>query len=160
MIEYKASCDAPVGQRFVTISPNQPNAEEMSRNLRNVGLPNMFKFVTKDSGQREQYSTGMVRDTRSGKGRFDLIPAEALKRLAGVYERGSVKYGDNNWRKGAPYSRFIDSALRHINSYLLNEQSQVEQDEDHLSQAVFNLFALIYLEEKMPEMNDLRPTCE
>lgn len=116
-----------------------------------------YKYITKDSGEREQYSTGMVRDTRTGKGRYDLIPVEAIRRMAEVYERGATKYGDNNWRAGGPYSRFIDSGLRHIYSYIRNEQSQVEQDEDHLAQAVFNLFALIYLEQHKPGLNDLRP---
>lgn len=40
--------------------------------------PDLFKdgrevFVTKDSGQRQEFTSGMVRDTETGKPRFDLI---------------------------------------------------------------------------------------
>src|ERR1044071_2233252 len=64
-------------------------------------------FVTKDSGERESFDTGAVRDTQDGKPRYDLIPPKGLKRVAEVYARGSVKYDDHNWRKGMPSSRFM-----------------------------------------------------
>lgn len=102
----------------------------------------MSKYVTMDSGRREHFRSGMVRDVREGKGRFDLISPYALKRLAQVYERGATKYDDRNWEKGAPYCRFLDSALRHINQYLSREK-----DEDHLAQAAWNLFSILHFEE-------------
>lgn len=112
-------------------------------------------YITKDSGKRESFGTGAKRDTRIGKGRYDLIPPRPLKRLAGVYERGSVKYGDNNWRKGMPFSRFLDSAIRHIIEWKEREEDDLPQDEDHLAQAVWNLWAIMEFEEANPELNDL-----
>jgi hypothetical protein len=38
-------------------------------------------YVTKDSGVRSEFLTGAVRDTNSGKGRFDLLPPLAVDRL-------------------------------------------------------------------------------
>ena len=38
----------------------------------------MVEFATKDSGARQQFETGSQRDTDEGKGRFDLVPYEAL----------------------------------------------------------------------------------
>jgi hypothetical protein len=95
----------------------------------------------KDSGQREQFTTGSQRDIRTGKGRFDLIPCGPLFRLARIYEDGAVKYDDNNWRKGQPLSRYVDSAERHMKKWRAGEH-----DEDHLAQATWNLFALMYTE--------------
>ena len=109
----------------------------------------MNGYVTKDSGGRESFASGMVRDLRSGKGRYDLITPFGLKRLADVYERGAQKYDDRNWEKGAPYCRFIDSAMRHIQQWLMGEA-----DEDHLAQAAWNLFAIMHLEETHPELDD------
>lgn len=100
------------------------------------------EFTLKDSGVREEFATGARRDTREGKGRFDLISYHALRRLALVMERGASKYGDHNWEKGMPLSRFMDSALRHLNQYLAGAR-----DEDHLAQAAFNVFAMIHFEE-------------
>lgn len=109
-------------------------------------------YVTKDSGKREQFDTGAVRDIREGKGRFDLVTPVGLRRLAQVYERGASKYGDKNWEKGMPISRFMDSALRHLNQYLNGDR-----DEDHLAQAAFNVFAAMHMEERRPELNDIEP---
>lgn len=118
------------------------------------------KFVTKDSGERQEFETGSKRDTREGKGRFDLIPPGPLRRLAGVYERGAVKYGDRNWEKGQPLMRFLDSALRHI-----NEVKAGEPEEDHAAHAAWNLFAFMHtLSEieagRLPKDLDDRPPPE
>lgn len=100
------------------------------------------KFETKDSGTRQEFKTGAVRDIQAGKGRFDLISPLALKRLAGVYERGAVKYGDRNYEKGIPLCRFLDSAERHLNDY-----KEGKRDEDHMAQALWNICAFIHTEE-------------
>jgi len=108
-------------------------------------------FITKDSGKRESFGEGgAVRDVREGKGRYDLISAAAIRRLAGVYERGAAKYADRNWEKGIPISRCIDSALRHTFQYL-----DGQDDEDHLAQAAWNLLACIHFEEKRPDLQDI-----
>jgi hypothetical protein len=109
----------------------------------------------KDSGARQKFASGAVRDIRAGKGRPDLIPPLALLRLAKHYENGAVKYGDNNWTLGIPSSKFLQSALRHLNTYLMNIQLGQSQDEDHLSAAVFNVFGLIFNEEMVER--GLRP---
>jgi hypothetical protein len=96
----------------------------------------------KDSGKLEEFATGAVRDTQQGKGRFDLIPAYPLERLAKHYENGAKRYSDNNWCKGIPITRCLDSLLRHANKYKMGMT-----DEDHLSAIVFNAFAIIYYEE-------------
>ena len=73
----------------------------------------MDNYEVKDSGARQQFHTGAVRDIQKGKGRYDLITPIALKRLAKHYENGAVKYGDSNWTKGIPLKRITDSAIRH-----------------------------------------------
>lgn len=114
-------------------------------------------FITKDSGEREEFPTGSRRDTRKGKGRYDLIPPAALARLAAVYERGAEKYGDWNWSKGQNLSRFADSALRHLMQFLDGDRT-----EDHAAQAAWNLFSLMATEEFIgrgllpAELNDLK----
>lgn len=53
----------------------------------------MTKFdKVKDSGKRENFTTGSRRDTRVGKGRFDLLPPKCIMRLAKHYENGATKY--------------------------------------------------------------------
>jgi len=113
----------------------------------------------KDSGKRQEFQTGSKRDTRDGKGRFDLIPTYPLRRLAKHYENGAVKYGDKNWEKGQPLSRYLDSCMRHIIGVL-----EGLTDEDHASAVSWNIFAYIataqWIEEgKLPaELDDLGHT--
>lgn len=115
-------------------------------------------FVTKDNGRRQEWFTGSKRDTRDGKGRFDLLPAGALKRLAQLYERGANKYGDRNWEKGQPLSRYLDSAMRHITDYLAGDR-----EEDHIIAAAWNCLGFVQTEiwiaaGRLPaELDDLNP---
>ena len=104
----------------------------------------MTGYQTKDSGMREDFETGSRRDTRQGKGRYDLLSPHFLRRLAGVMERGAEKYGDRNWELGQPMCRTWDSAVRHLIQWMLGET-----DEDHLGQAGFNIQALIHFEEEI-----------
>jgi hypothetical protein len=112
-------------------------------------------YVLKDSGAREEFLTGSRRDTRQDKGRYDLLSPLALRRIALIYERGAVKYGDRNWEKGQPIMRYLDSALRHIFNHI-----EGERDEDHLSQAAWNLIGALHTEESItrnllpPELDD------
>ena len=98
----------------------------------------------KDSGERREFGTGSVRDRSAGKGRFDLIPYEPLRRLAVHYENGARKYGDRNWEKGQPLSAYLDSAGRHWGKLLAGKT-----DEDHASALSWNAFGYVYTLERI-----------
>jgi len=98
-------------------------------------------MVIKDSGCRQTFSTGAKRDIQEGKGRYDLLPFHSIERMAKVYEGGAKKYGDDNWRKGMPTRRYLDSALRH-----LCKAAQGQRDEDHFAQAAWNICCLMETE--------------
>ncbi len=109
-----------------------------------------------DSGTRQEFDTGSVRDTQDGKGRYDLLPVHAIHRLALHFQNGAKKYGDNNWRKGINLRRYVSSALRHIFKYMSGIR-----DEDHLAAAAWNIMCLIeteymILNDKLPkELDDI-----
>ena len=114
------------------------------------------RYAVLDSGKREEFSSGAKRDIREGKGRFDLCSPFALRRWACVNEGGAIKYGDRNHESGMPMTRYLDSALRHINQAI-----EGKQDEDHLAQALWNLAGAIHTEESVerglvdPKFNDM-----
>lgn len=110
----------------------------------------LYGVGCKDSGQRQEFATGAVRDIQTGKGRFDLITPVGERRLAVRYEEGAKKYGDRNWQKGIPIGRCLDSAKRHISQYIEGDTS-----EDHLAAAAWNLFTAMHMEEKVFGMQDL-----
>src|SRR5687767_12531052 len=96
----------------------------------------------KDSGERQSFVTGAVRDVQKGKGRYDLISTKALRRLAKHYENGAVKYGERNYEKGMPISRFLDSAMRHLVALLEGDKS-----EDHAAALMWNAAGFIHIAE-------------
>jgi len=116
----------------------------------------MSDFVTKDSGQRQNFTSGAVRDTQTGKGRYDLLSPLTIKRLAQLYERGAIKYEPRNWEKGIPISRYVDSGIRHFFNYLEGERT-----EDHPAAVMWNAGGIIHTEEMIKrgllpkELNDM-----
>lgn len=101
-------------------------------------------FVTKGSGDRQEFPTGSRRDSQAGKGRYDLLPHEAIRRYAQLLERGADRYGDRNWELGQPFSRVVSSMLRHA-----FQAAAGQNDEDHLAAVIFNAAALITMQERI-----------
>jgi hypothetical protein len=95
----------------------------------------------KDSGTRKEWSTGAHRDMVADKGRFDLLPFNALQEAAIVFERGGLKYTDRNWERGIPVWSFLSAGARHLHKAI----SGVD-DEPHLSMALWNIMCAIQTE--------------
>lgn len=106
----------------------------------------MADFITKDSGKRQEYDSGMRRDLQDGKPRFEFLYHDEvpyneafLTRCAKLMARGAEKYGDRNWQMAnskEELERFKQSALRHMFQWVMDEK-----DEDHAAAVFFNLLA-------------------
>lgn len=107
-------------------------------------------MTIKDSGERCEFESGAVRDMTVGKGRYDLLPWEAIHELALHCEAGAIKYGERNCEKGIPIHSLIDSTFHHLSAYLRGMN-----DEPHLRAAMWNIAFAIQTEIKIPEMQDI-----
>ena len=110
-----------------------------------IGEPDNTIAINKidDSGERISYGDGnAIREPTTGKGRYDLISPFGIDRIAKWYELGAKKYVDRNWEKGMPFSRYVDSAKRHLNKYVMGME-----DEDHLAAACWNIIAIMHHQE-------------
>lgn len=160
----------------------------------------------KDSGNRQEFDSGAVRDIQEGKGRCDLLPLDVIGTIydshLGVgdttgtvfyniyeyqqcgnvewligalsafldtpdvpftgwadmwlevaihFEEGAKKYGEYNWQKGIPTSRYINSAVRHYLKWLRGDT-----DEPHDRAFVWNILCCIWTSENKPECEDYR----
>lgn len=103
-----------------------------------------FTKVQDHGGAREASVTGGIRESAAGKGRYDLIPATPIHRLALHYELGAKKYEPRGWEKGLPLARFIDSAERHMNRFKDGDRS-----EDHLAAVLWNIAGYIETEQRI-----------
>jgi len=118
-----------------------PNGNGLRKTIKTDPYP-LKEWATKDSGKRRKFDSGAQRDVAVGKGRYDLVSPIMIERLAKLLERGAVKYDDRNWEKGMPLSVYMDSGMRHLYKYL-----EGYTDEDHLIAAIWNLQALLHIEE-------------
>ena len=102
------------------------------------------QFEIKDSGKREQFSSGMVRDTATDKIDYTLIlDGPMFDRWAVHLTNGAKKYAKRNWMKAAgdaEYERFRESALRHLLQWFRGER-----DEDHAAAVFFNINGAEYV---------------
>ena len=93
-----------------------------------------------DSGKRETFASGAVRDTDDGKPRPELISPFATEKLAHWLRLGAEKYAPRNWEAGISLNRCLASALRHLMKY----QQGVQDGEDHLTAAYCNLMFMLH----------------
>lgn len=115
-----------------------------------------MNYITKDSGKRQEYKSGMRRDLQDGKPDFYLITPldipyqeQMLTRWAELMARGKEKYGSRNWELAGSkeeLERFKSSAFRHFMQWLTGEN-----DEDHASAVFFNIQCAEYVKFKLRE---------
>lgn len=110
------------------------------------------EFTIKDSGARQEFAGGMVRDTTEGKIDFlNVRFGPMLRRWAAHLTKGRTKYPDPepgvpNWTLAEgqeEYLRAKASAARHFEQWLSGEQ-----DEDHASAVFFNINLAEYVLDK------------
>lgn len=110
-------------------------------------------FITKDSGKRQEFASGMVRDTAEGKIEWHkIMDGPMTERWAALLTRGAIKYPDpepgvGNWTLAsgkAELARFRASAYRHFMQWYRGEI-----DEDHAAAVFFNINGAEYVKEKL-----------
>jgi dATP/dGTP diphosphohydrolase len=105
-------------------------------------------FTIKDSGARQAFEGGMVRDIADDKIDYTLITdGPMFKRWAIHLTNGAKKYAKRNWMKaqgGEEYQRFKESAFRHFMQWYYDDR-----DEDHASAVYFNINGAEHLRDKV-----------
>ena len=106
------------------------------------------EFEVKDSGARQQFASGMVRDVTDGKIDYTLaLDGPMFKRVAVHLTKGATKYAKRNWMQAdgpEEAERFRESALRHFLQWYWGEL-----DEDHAAAVYFNINGFEYVQDKL-----------
>ncbi len=109
----------------------------------------MSDFATKDSGERERYSSGMKRDVTTSKTLWHLVASgPMMKRWAELMTRGAEKYGEDNWLNAdseKELQRFRSSAYRHFMQWYHG----LDPGEDHGAAVYFNIDGAEYVRERL-----------
>jgi hypothetical protein len=110
-------------------------------------------FIVRDSGKRQQFEGGMMRDTQEGKlDIWRVFVGPLVERLADHLTKGAAKYPDvtpgvPNWTLAAgeeEMQRFKASAARHFWQWFRGDV-----DEDHFAAVAFNMNGYEALKEKL-----------
>lgn len=108
-------------------------------------------FAVKDSGNRQEFESGMKRDTNENKTLYDLVfDGPMFERLAVHLTKGAQKYDARNWMKAsgdAELTRFRESAIRHFIQWMRGDV-----DEDHAAAVMFNINGAEYVKERQDAM--------
>ena len=103
------------------------------------------QFQVKDSGKRQQFESGMQRDTQDDKVLYELaLDGPMFERLAIHLTKGAKKYTARNWmqaRTEEERERFRSSAVRHFMQWLRGDT-----DEDHAAAVFFNINGVEYVQ--------------
>lgn len=106
------------------------------------------QFVTKDSGERMKFESGMQRDTAADKLKPHLVmDGPMFMRWAELMTRGAIKYEARNWMKATgseELERFRESAVRHFIQWYLG----LAPEEDHAAAVFFNINGAEYVKGK------------
>lgn len=104
-------------------------------------------FIIKDSGERAEFTSGMVRDLADGKIDYTLITdGPMFKRWAIHLTNGAKKYAKRNWmlaEGNEERERFRESAFRHFIQWF-----EGDVDEDHAAAVMFNINGYEYVKGK------------
>lgn len=116
----------------------------------------MTSYELKDSGNHQNYESGMRRSSEEGKPRFDLIRTklqpyeeQMVYRYAVRLSKGAAVYDARNWEEGGGQEELdhaISSLLRHVEQLVAGET-----DEDHAAAVWFNAQAIEYFRWRMAQ---------
>jgi hypothetical protein len=108
------------------------------------------QFTIKDSGKRQEFAGGMVRDTTDGKTNYALVAdGPMFTRWAVHLTKGALKYAKRNWMLATgqeELDRGKESAFRHFMQWYYGAT-----DEDHAAAVYFNINEVEYIKQRMKE---------
>lgn len=144
-------------------SRSYPNCQEWQRS-KPVGSSRAIIYPHKvekaqDQGQEVMTEVRVVNaKTGAEKGskaqRYDLIPWEAVGQIAEIYEFGSRKYADHNWRKGYDWSLSYAALQRHLAAFWEGENNDPESGLPHMAHAGWHCLALLTFMREHPELDN------
>lgn len=82
------------------------------------------------------------------KGRYDLIPREAIDAMARRLELGASRHGENNWKQGG--EEFRKATINHLFNHLLDYLERGNTSEANTDAIICNAAFLCFYEEKIP----------
>jgi hypothetical protein len=134
-------CDLDTGETLQAWSKKcQPHSIHAASS--NQGPSNSQDASNSQAASSTAVSLGRKHD--SGKTQYHLMPVTALEQINRVLMHGAKKYGDGNWRNVEnAQQRYYNAAMRHMQAWLDNEDTDPESGLPHLAHAACSLLFMI-----------------
>lgn len=97
-------------------------------------------------------STGGEKGTKEE--RFDLLPWEAIAKVARHYGKGAEKYEAHNWRRGYEWSKSYAALMRHLTAFWSGEDIDEETGSPHMAAVVFHALTLLTFMDEQRDFDD------
>lgn len=101
---------------------------------------------------RSVSSTGGEKGTKEE--RFDLLPPEALAKIARHYGIGASKYAAHNWRRGYEWSKSFAALQRHAQAFWSGEDIDAETGSPHMAAVAFHAMTLLVFMDEQRKFDD------
>jgi hypothetical protein len=147
--------DAFASGGLISMAPNIATELEDLATNHNHGTATKLDHGLDDTGSRQTFSTGMVRDTSADKTRYDLLwPKDCpegslmLDRWAELLTRGMKHYAERNWELAETeeeLDRFKESAARHFFKWMNN----IHDGDDNAAAVFFNIQGYEFVKGKL-----------
>lgn len=137
-----------VGGYLEAVELEQSNQDLMDANYLNNNrdtetLDWLDDLAKEYEAKAEQEEKVKAEKKDTGKPRMSLVPQAATREIAKVMTFGAKKYGPHNWKRGFDWSRLLDAALRHLNSFAQKEDLDDETGLSHLAHAGCEVMMLL-----------------
>lgn len=120
-------------------------------------LETIKPYIRNDDEEKQMGKETAARFSE-GKNRLDLIPPWVIDEIAKVYTYGTIKYDDDNWRKGLNWKKNVIGPLqRHLNKWLRGEKIDEESNCHHLAMVIWQCCALMVYEKYSIGVDDRSP---
>jgi hypothetical protein len=131
--------------------PSAPNMTAMALLQRDKEAQSRLATVGIHSDQ-----PGLAMRFNSGKPQLNYIltAPHAMQGLAEVMEFGANKYSRHNWKKGFPFTKLLDSMLRHLQAFANGEDVDPESGLPHVYHIHWNAMVLSEQFHTHPELDD------
>lgn len=87
----------------------------------------------------------------TGKVEWSLVDFKALEPMVQVLMYGAQKYEPDNWKKGLPEKKVIESLLRHVFDMLDGQDNDIESGLPHIGHVLCNAMFISYFRRRKAE---------
>jgi len=148
-VSVATQCDIPV---FLFNEKFDDDERDIDWNLIEINFKSNTTVAAEGEVRMVDPKTGGEKGSKPA--RFDLLPSEALWKVAEIYGKGAEKYAVHNWRRGYNWSLSFAALQRHDWQFWGGENIDKETGCEHMACVAFHALSLLTFAQEHKELDD------